>query len=97
MNIHYNTDIISTNQVGYLAVWYNTKGITRIFSMAEVETLFIVTYDSTSGQDFIIYKDDSLTRHFKISSKGLYFHDTASGGATSKVDATFVETVDDKN
>ena len=64
--------------------------------MAEVEKRFRITYDSKSGEGFTVYKDYGSTCHFKISNRGLYYHDTSSNKLIEgDKDVDFVKTVVD--
>ena len=100
MDIYCNVGVVSPNQVGDLkgfgTVWLNPDGIANILSRAEVEKRFRITYDSKSGKGFTVHKDDGSTRQFKISNRGLYYHDTVSSESIKEnKDMAFVKTVAD--
>jgi hypothetical protein len=84
MDIHCNAGVTSTNLVGdlpgYGTVWYHPNGIANILSLNKVKSKYRVTYDSTSGNAFIVHKGDGATRTFQQSPRGLFYMDTATTG-----------------
>ena len=98
MYIHCNAGVTSTNLigdlVGYGTVWYNSKGIANILSLAHVkEHGYCVTFDSSEGNSFHIHKEDGTFHVFNLSSKGLYYMDTRNG----QEEITMINTVDNNS
>jgi len=58
---------------GYGAVWYHPEGIATVLSLARVRKLNKVTYDSTSGQGFIVHSSNRHT--FKETERPIYAYD----------------------
>lgn len=92
--------VTSTNKIGELRgfgeVWYNPKGFLNILSMAVVKKYFRATYDSDNDQGFTVTKEDGLTRTFRRSARGLFYHDTDGGndGEGTSGNVTFINTVE---
>ncbi len=63
-------------------VWYNPKGIAYILSMANIKKHYIVTYDSSKGDGFIVHKTDRTHQCFKESDRGLFYLDTTKSNGT---------------
>lgn len=57
---------------GYGKVWYHPDAIANILSLSNVQTKFRVTYDSKSGNHFVVHRDDGSQRLFSPTTKGLY-------------------------
>ena len=79
--IHCNSGVVSVTHkgtlTGYGLVWFNRDGIAKIFSMANATKKLPITYDSSTGDKFILQKDiEQLI--FNRSPLGLYFHDASS-------------------
>jgi hypothetical protein len=83
-HIHCNAGVTSTNLVGdllgYGTVWYHPNGTANILLLNKVKSKYRVTYDSTSGNAFIVHKGDGATRTFQQSLPGLFYMDTAARG-----------------
>ena len=83
MVIHCNAGTATTNMVGdlgnYGKVWYHPNGIANILSLAKVKEKFRVTFDSTNGNTFIMWKQDGSNKIFKQSATGLYYLETHEG------------------
>jgi Reverse transcriptase (RNA-dependent DNA polymerase)/Zinc knuckle len=81
MQIHCNAGVTTTNLIGdlkgYGTVWFHPDGIANILSLARVKQNYRVTYDSSSGNLFTVYKKDGSKRCFIESPRGLYFLDAA--------------------
>ena len=97
MAIHCNAGVTKTKWigelVGYGTVWYNPKGIANILSLARVkERGYRVTFDSSDGNAFHLYKSDGTVRVFNESPKGLYYLDTKKA---QQAEVTMVNTVED--
>jgi hypothetical protein len=60
---------------GYGEVWYCPEGIANILSLANVSKTRSIKFDSTSGNQFEVTKNDGTKRIFKQSQHGLYYHD----------------------
>lgn len=58
---------------GFGEVWYNKNAITNIFSLAELEKKYRVTYDSKKEKAFIIYMPNKILKFIK-SENGLYYY-----------------------
>jgi hypothetical protein len=67
---------------GYGKVWYCPDGIANILSLANVAKTRLVRFDSTSGNQFEVTRDDGSPRVFKQSEHGLYYYDMRSPGST---------------
>ncbi len=74
-----NAGETTTNMVGDLKgfgeVWYHPHGIANILSLAHVAKTWLVTFNSTNGNQFEVSKDDGMTCIFKQSQHGLYYFD----------------------
>ena len=60
---------------GYGEVWYNKNAITNILSLKNVKDKYPVTYNSETGNMFIVHKPEKNVI-FQESSNGLWYHDT---------------------
>jgi hypothetical protein len=60
---------------GYGEVWYCPDGIANILSLAHVAKTRLIRFDSTTGNQFEVTKDDGSKRIFKQSDHGLYYYD----------------------
>eukprot|EP00957_Ditylum_brightwellii_P080743 6141125-Ditylum_brightwellii.AAC.1 len=69
------TDLIG-NLPGFGTVWLYPYGIANILYLAKVADIFPVTYDSTNGQGFLVYKPDGSVRSFKKSKNWLFYFTT---------------------
>jgi hypothetical protein len=58
---------------GYGKVWFNPNAITNIFSFAQMEDKYRITYDSAVEKAFMIHLPDRQVK-FKRSKNGLYRH-----------------------
>ena len=80
MNIHCNTGVTSTNQVGdlsgYIRVWYIPNDITYIISIAEAANFFRETHDSEISEWCMVHKTNGSVKNFRIPKRGVYYHDT---------------------
>ena len=74
-----NGGIARTSTIAYLKgygdVWYDKNSVANILSLAEVANKFRITFDTESGNKFILHKSDSSILFFKCENKGLYYHD----------------------
>ncbi|KAL7559814.1 hypothetical protein ACA910_003978 [Epithemia clementina (nom. ined.)] len=86
MKIHCNAGVAITNQQGilpgYANVWYHPQGIANILSLAQVKEKYKVTFDSSNGNEFHVFKPDGTIKHFVQAPSGLYYHDTSTGNTT---------------
>lgn len=57
---------------GYGKVWYHPDAIANILSLSRVQDAFRVTYDSITGNQFVVHRKDGSIRVFKQTEKGLY-------------------------
>ena len=75
--VHTNAGTTRTKLVGdlpgYGVVYYEPKGIANILSLARVKDRFQVTFDSSSGNTFVVTKPDGSRKLFQQSQSGLYF------------------------
>ena len=75
-----NGGTINTNHKayvnGYGGVWFDERDITNILVFNNVNSKFIVTYDSNNDLLFIVHKTSSQYVHFNIHKDGLQYHDT---------------------
>ena len=82
MRIHCNAGVASTNLIGdlpgYGTVWFYPSGIANILSLANVMRRYCVTYDSTTGNKFVVHKPDGSCRVFTQSPQGLYYLDASN-------------------
>jgi hypothetical protein len=102
MNIHCNTGIATTDQVGDLAgygtAWYDRKGIANILSVRALQSTATGSpYDSSDGEEFTVHKalDGKHAPVFKQSTRGLYYMDTSESAANNKDGTVMVNTVAD--
>jgi len=73
----------------YGTVWFYSEGIANILSLSNVQKKHRVTYDSTLGEGFLVFKADGTAWSFRPSKKGLFFSDVKSETAHM-----FINTVD---
>jgi hypothetical protein len=76
LSLSTNGGILHTSQKGTVPkfgpVWYNEKAITNIFSFAEMEDKYRVTYDSDKEKAFIVYRPDGIMKFVRGANK-LYY------------------------
>jgi len=93
LRIHTQAGTATTNWKGdldgYGPAWHCKGGIANILSLAKVRARCCVTFNSNSGNEFLVHKEDGQICRFKQSRRGLYFMDLA--GASTGV--TLVDTV----
>jgi hypothetical protein len=79
MNINCNAGVTRTDMVGDLPgcgeVWFNKRGIANILSLSRMEKKHRITYDSKSGKQFIVHKENGMMRRFRQSEDGLFCMD----------------------
>ena len=94
MYIHCNAGTRWTEQQGdlpgYGPVWYCPQAIANILSLHNVSHRWRVTYDSWSGNGFVVAKDDGSTIKYCPSTDGLHYYETNLHGTA------LVTTVHDK-
>jgi hypothetical protein len=75
LNLATNGGEFSTNLTadvpGFGKVWYDNNAIINIFSFAEMEDKFHITYDSSKEKTFNIHLPNKIVK-FKRSETGLY-------------------------
>lgn len=74
---------------GYGEVWYHPDAIANILSLRNVQDKFRVTYDSETGNRFVVHRPDGTQRVFEPTRNGLY----ASGMEESEDGVAMVSTV----
>lgn len=57
---------------GYGEVWYHPAAIANILSLSNVRRRFRVTFDSSTGNRFVVHRLDGTNRVFLPTEKGLY-------------------------
>lgn len=67
----------------YGMVWYCPNGIANTLSMAKIRERCRVTFDSRSGNKFLVHKGDGTVQSFRQAKRGLYYLDTAAEVASS--------------
>ena len=71
-----NGGILETNKQakvpGFGQVWFDKNAITNIFSFAEMEDQYQITYDSSKEKAFIVHMPDKQIK-FRRSDNGLYY------------------------
>jgi hypothetical protein len=77
MHIHCNAGTVICRTIGELSgfgtVWYHPTGIANVLSLAKVQKIFRVTYDSTEGNCFEVHSPRNP--RFTMSAAGLYYLD----------------------
>lgn len=76
----------------YGEVWYHPSAITNIFSFAEMEDRYRITYDSSAEKAFIVHLPDRQIK-FTRSPSGLYYYKPNYRTSTSEV--TLVNSVEE--
>ena len=70
---------MKVNHQGYLKnygwVWYDRRAVSNILCLHNMKKKYKVTYDSGSGDTFVVHKKTHLLQ-FVSNSNGLYYHDT---------------------
>ena len=71
---------------GYGMVWFHPGDIVNIISLSKLTDKYCVVYDSTGGNEFLVYLPMGKFRHFKQYNRGLFYSDMAAGkgGGTFK-------------
>ena len=81
MHIHCNAGTVVCDTIGDLpgfgTVWYHPNGIANVLSLAKVQKMFRVTYDSHNGNCFKVSSPQQP--RFIMSDQGLYYHDMEKG------------------
>ena len=76
MRIICNAGMVLVTQMGtfnvYGKVWYHPDAIANILSLNNVQSMFRVTYDSHTGNQFVVHRNDGSQRIFRPTEKGLY-------------------------
>jgi hypothetical protein len=78
IKIHCNAGTSVVTQVGmlknYEEVWFNSKAIVNILSLARVKERYPVRYNSNEGNQFVVVQPHKQIV-FQQSDSGLYYHD----------------------
>ena len=78
MHIHATRGVAWTSLIGdalrYGTVWFHLDRITYILSLSKIEDNYMVTYNSTNGNAFVVH---GHTRMFKESTHTLYYYNTS--------------------
>jgi Zinc knuckle len=72
---HQDTHLIG-DLPGFGQVWYNTKSLANILSLAEVRKICRVTMDTSKAAEIVVYKHNGEKIKFVESGNGLYYYDT---------------------